>query len=105
MQKIIASYGGVSEVTDDFPGWAFDPNSRLKELVCEAYKEVTGKEGKADAVHAGIECGLFSEKIPGLDCISIGPDMGEVHTPDEHLSISSTERTFNMLKAVLRKAI
>ncbi len=55
-----------------------------------------------DINHAGLECGLFAGKIPELDCISIGPDMDGVHTPDERLSISSTERTFNLLIEILK---
>ena len=57
-----------------------------------------------EAVHAGIECGLFSDSIPNLDCVAIGPDMGDFHTPREDLSISSSQRTYELLKLVLAES-
>ena len=60
-----------------------------------------GKEPVIDIIHAGLECGLFASRIRGLDAVSIGPDMKDIHTSDEKLSISSTARTFDLLKAVL----
>lgn len=77
-------------IDSDYPEWSYNPNSEVKKLFEETYKEKYGKEMEVIAVHAGIECGVFIEKIPGLDAISIGPDMFHVHTPDEHLSIPST---------------
>ncbi|MGE7623446.1 aminoacyl-histidine dipeptidase [Viridibacillus sp. NPDC096237] len=77
-------------IDSDYPEWPFDPNSKAKKLFEETYKEKYGKEMEVIAVHAGIECGVFIEKIPGLDAISIGPDIFLVHTPDEHISIPST---------------
>ena len=66
------------------------------------YTEMYGKEPKVLAIHAGLECGLFSEKLSGLDCISIGPDMHDIHTSRERLEIASTERTWNFLLEVLK---
>ena len=77
-------------IDSDYPEWPYNPNSKVKKLFEETYKEKYGKEMEVIAVHAGIECGVFIEKIPGLDAVSIGPDMYNVHTPDEHLSIPST---------------
>ena len=63
------------------------------------------KEPKVEAIHAGLECGLLCSKIKGLDAVSIGPDMKNVHTPDERLSISSSERVYEFLKTVIGTAI
>ena len=65
------------------------------------YQRLYGKEPEVVAIHAGVECGLFSEKISGLDCISIGPDMKDIHTTGEKLSVASTKRTWEYIKAVL----
>lgn len=88
---------------NDYPGWQYNPDSELLEIFKEVWIEKFGKEPKVVAIHAGLECGLFAEKIPGLDLISLGPDMYDVHTPDERLSISSTIRVWEYLKAVLQK--
>ncbi|KOO51536.1 aminoacyl-histidine dipeptidase [Viridibacillus arvi] len=77
-------------IDSDYPEWPYNPDSKAKKLFEETYKEKYGKEMEVIAVHAGIECGVFIEKIPGLDAISIGPDIFLVHTPDEHISIPST---------------
>ena len=96
--------GGTTEVTGSYPGWSYNPHSVVKDTILAAYKELFGKEATVEAVHAGIECGLFADSIPDLDCVSIGPDMADVHTPREHLSISSTARTYALLKEVLARS-
>ena len=68
----------------------------------KVYKDMFGKEPEVVAIHAGLECGLFSEKIPGLDCVSIGPQMHDIHTSREKLEIASTERTWKLLLEVLK---
>lgn len=88
---------------NDYPGWQYNPDSELLSIFKEAWIEKFGKEPKVVAIHAGLECGLFAKKIPGLDLISLGPDMHDVHTPDERLSISSTIRVWEYLKYVLKK--
>ncbi len=105
-QKIhaIGSLAGARcEEVNDYPGWRFNPESSMLKLFAEVYLERYGKEAEISAIHAGLECGLFSEKIPGLDMVSIGPEMYDVHTPDERLSISSAIRVWGFLKAVLKK--
>ncbi|MGF6376055.1 dipeptidase D [Clostridiales Family XIII bacterium PM5-7] len=96
--------GGTCESGGDYPGWAFRPNSDLRDTICKAYKSITGKDMAVEAVHAGIECGLFADNIKDFDGVSLGPTMGEVHTPKEFLSISSVERTYDLLKAVLKES-
>lgn len=104
VRAIVELAGGEVTVDGNYPGWAYNPHSVVKDTVLVCYKELFGKEATVDAVHAGIECGLFSDSIPNLDCVSIGPNMGDVHTPNEHLSIASTERTYRLLCAVLAKS-
>jgi dipeptidase D len=92
------------EVThgDGYPGWAPNPNSPLLEVVKESYRSLFKAEPKVLAIHAGLECGLFLEKYPYLDMVSIGPQMYGVHSPQERLSISSTERCYKWLCYVLK---
>ncbi len=94
--------GGSVHVSGEYPAWEFRQESRLRDLMIRKYREVSGgKEPVIDIIHAGLECGLFAGRIRGLDAVSIGPDMKDIHTSDEKLSISSTARTFELLKAVL----
>ena len=69
----------------------------------EVFREMYGKEPEVKVIHAGLECGLFYEKIPGLDCVSLGPDMQNIHTTEEKLSISSVERVWKYLLEVLKR--
>ena len=91
------------EVThgDGYPGWAPNIHSPLLEITKQAYADLFGKEPQVLAIHAGLECGLFLEKYPFLDMVSIGPQMYGVHSPQERLSLSSTERCYRWLQAVL----
>ncbi|MBQ8281936.1 MAG: aminoacyl-histidine dipeptidase [Lachnospiraceae bacterium] len=93
--------GGTSTQSGDYPGWAFRKDSPLRDKMVEIYKEMTGKDAKIEAVHAGVECGIFAEKLPGLDCVSFGPDMEDIHTTKERLSISSSERVFEYVVRIL----
>ena len=95
--------GGEVTFEGRYPGWEYVANSPLRDLVCEVYKEQTGKEMVIEAIHAGLECGYFASKIPGLDCVSIGPDIENVHTPKEVIYISSIQRTWELLVEVLRR--
>ena len=92
------------EVThgDGYPGWAPNPNSPLLEVVKKAYIDLYKAEPKVLAIHAGLECGLFLEKYPYLDMVSIGPQMYGVHSPQERLSIPSTERCYQWLCQTLK---
>ena len=92
------------EVThgDGYPGWAPNPNSPLLEKVKKAYMDLYKSEPKVLAIHAGLECGLFLEKYPYLDMVSIGPQMYGVHSPQERLSIPSTERCYAWLCQTLK---
>ena len=74
----------------------------LRQTMVQVYEAMFGKAPQIVSIHAGLECGLLGQKLPGLDCISIGPDMQDIHTSREKLSIASTERTWNFLLAVLK---
>ncbi|MCL2572569.1 MAG: aminoacyl-histidine dipeptidase [Defluviitaleaceae bacterium] len=83
------------------PAWAFNPDSPILKKVASYYKEIHGDEPKIVAMHGGLECGIFAEKLPGLDIVAMGPNMYDLHTPQERLSISSTEVIWKLLCGVL----
>ncbi len=95
--------GGTMGVTGDYPGWAYRADSPLRELMVQVFTEQYGRAPQIEAIHAGLECGLFAGKLPGLDCISLGPDMEAIHTPGEKLHIKSTQRTWALLCETLRR--
>lgn len=88
-----------------YPAWEYNNNSRLQVLYSEAYKEMFGKEPKIEAIHAGLECGVFAGAIKDFDCIAIGPSLYDVHTVKEKLDIKSTESIYNLLKKMLEKML
>ena len=93
--------GSYSEV-GDYPAWEYRKDSPLRDIMVQVYKELFAADPEVVAIHAGLECGLLSEKLPGLDCVSIGPQMHDIHTSRERLDIASTERTWNFLLEVLK---
>ncbi|MET0016394.1 beta-Ala-His dipeptidase [Oscillibacter sp.] len=96
--------GGKTEVFGEYDAWEYRAESPLRDLMVEVYKDQYGKAPKIEAIHAGVECGLFSGKMPGLDCVSIGPDLTEIHTPRERLSIASTQRMWKFVVEVLKRS-
>ena len=93
--------GGSNTVTGDYPGWKFRKDSPLREKMVRLYEEMYGKAPKVEAIHAGLECGILGSKISDLDCVSMGPDMRDIHTTEETLSISSTRRVWEYLVRLL----
>lgn len=93
--------GGSCQVKGDYPGWAYRPESELRETFIRVYREMYGKEPVVEAIHAGLECGLFTKKIKDLDSISVGPNMHHVHTSEETLEVASVQRTWEFLCRVL----
>lgn len=85
----------------DYPAWEYRPQSRLRDVMVRVFRERCGREPVVETIHAGLECGLLAEKLPGLDAVSIGPDMRDIHSPRERLSVPSVERSWNYLLAVL----
>ena len=90
------------DLEDDYPEWEYVKNSKLEKICAETYEELTGKKPEIVAIHAGLECGLLLDAIKGAEAVSIGPNLYDVHTPNEHLDIPSTERTWDYLVAVLK---
>ena len=95
--------GGVCHVSGVYPGWAYRNDSPLRELMQSVFTDLYGAAPQIEAIHAGLECGLFAGKIPGLDCVSFGPDLLDIHTPRERMSISSVQRTWRFLLELLRR--
>lgn len=86
-----------------YPAWEYKEESKIREICKNVYKRITGEEAKVYAIHAGVECGLFEERLGELDMISFGPDIRDAHTPEEHLSISSTQNVWEFLLEVLKE--
>ena len=99
--SITEVFGGSYTASGEYPGWKFRQDSDLREHMVSVYEKMYGKKPVIEAIHAGLECGILSEKIEGLDCISIGPDMQDIHSAKEKLSIASTRNVWEFLKAVL----
>ena len=102
MELLTKQLNGTLQLISDYPAWEYAKNSQLEKMCIDAYKNLTGNEPIIMALHAGLECGLLLEKMPHAEAISFGPNMYDVHTPNEHLSISSTENTWKFLLAVLK---
>ncbi|MBS6161501.1 MAG: aminoacyl-histidine dipeptidase [Firmicutes bacterium] len=95
--------GGDFQIEGEYPSWEYKQDSTLRPLMVEVFREMYHREPEVKVIHAGLECGLFYEKIPGLDCVSLGPNMQDIHTTEEKLSISSVERVWEYLLEVLKK--
>ena len=93
--------GGEYTVQGAYPAWEYRKDSPLRDQMVEVYEEMYGEKPNVVAIHAGLECGLFYKKIEGLDCVSLGPNMKDIHTSEEVLDIASTERVWKYLVKVL----
>ena len=102
LEKLAAFYGAEYSVMGEYPAWEYKADSKLRDTMVKLYVDMFGKEPEVVAIHAGLECGLLSEKLPGLDCVSIGPQMYDIHTSREKLEIASVERTWNFLLEILK---
>ena len=102
LRELTDFYNGSYSQSGTYPAWEFRKDSPLRDTMVRIYQELFGKEPQVLAIHAGLECGLLGDKLPGLDCVSIGPQMHDIHTSREKLEIASTERTWNFLLEVLK---
>lgn len=98
---IAKAHNTETAIRGDYPGWSFRQDSPIRDKMIRVYSDMYGKEPVIQAIHAGLECGLFCSKIKDLDCVSFGPDMYAIHSTKERLSLSSSERTFQFLVKVL----
>ena len=101
LREICKKYNCNISFRSPYPAWEYKKESALRDTMAEVYRQMHGKELEITAIHAGLECGIFSGKIQNLDCVPLGPDMFDIHTPNERLSISSCERVWNYLLRVL----
>ena len=102
LKDLAEFFEGNYSQSGEYPAWEFRKDSVLRDTMVRIYREMFGKEPQVLAIHAGLECGLLGEKLPGLDCVSIGPQMHDIHTSREKLDIASTERTWKFLLKVLK---
>lgn len=105
LEYMVSFLGGEYYVRSEYPAWEFRKESQLRDHFQNIYRKLYDKDMKVEAIHAGLECGLICEKIPGIDIVSIGPDIFRVHTIDERISISSTVRVYQFLEQVLKEKI
>lgn len=103
VESVFALAGADVAHSDGYPGWAPDPQSKLLAVTKECYRERFGVEPKVRAIHAGLECGLFLEKYPELEMVSIGPTLRGVHSPDERLEIATVPKFWDLLSDVLKR--
>ncbi|MBO4608435.1 MAG: aminoacyl-histidine dipeptidase [Lachnospiraceae bacterium] len=101
LRIITSDFGGTNVVTGVYPGWKYAPVSPLRDKMVRVFEDMYGRTPQVEAIHAGLECGFFMDKAPDIDAVSIGPDMQDIHSPSERLSISSTQRTYEYLLKVL----
>ena len=104
VRAVAALAGGTVAERGVYPGWQYKRESQFRDTLLAAYKDLTGKDGVVEATHGGLECGLLMEKIPGLDAVSMGPELHDVHSVRERLSVPSTERTYELVCELLRRS-
>ncbi|MCD8132296.1 MAG: aminoacyl-histidine dipeptidase [Clostridiales bacterium] len=95
--------GGECVVSGGYPAWEYQSDSRIQRVMAETWEEITGEKPVLTGIHAGVECGILSEKLPGIDCISYGPQMEDIHTVREKLNIASVERNYELTVRVLER--
>lgn len=100
---LIRSLGGSVTFRGDYPAWEYKEDSPLRDLMIRIFEQQYGRKPIVQALHAGVECGLFSGKLPGLDCVSFGPDMDNIHTPKESMHADSVARTWNYILEILKQ--
>ena len=102
LEALAEMFGGEYTLHSQYPAWEYRKESYLRDTMVRVYKKMYEKDPQVLAIHAGLECGLLGEKIPGLDCVSIGPSMQDIHTSREKLEIASVERVWQFLLEVLK---
>lgn len=103
MASLMDILGGTIDCIGDYPAWEYKKDSRLRDLMVKIFEEQYGYKPEVAALHAGVECGLFAGKMPGLDCVSFGPEMKDIHTPNERMSIESVQRTWKYVLQILKE--
>jgi len=101
MEALASLLGATVEFGGEYPAWEFNANSHIRDVAMKTYESMFGEKATVTATHGGLECGIFAEKIPGVDIVALGPTAYGAHTPQERLSISSMERTWEFIKKLL----
>ena len=104
LRTLMAQLGGTVSISGDYPAWEYRQDSSLRDLMTEVFQEQYGRKPKIEAIHAGVECGILSGKLPGLDCVSIGPNLLDIHTPRERMEIASVQRVWRFVLEVLKRS-
>lgn len=95
--------GGQYIESGAYPAWEYKQDSKLRDLMVTVYEELYGEKPRLDVIHAGVECGLFMDKMKDLDCVSYGPQMYDIHTPNERLHVDSVQRTWEYTLEILKR--
>lgn len=103
LKSLAEKYAAAYEESGHYPAWEYCKNSVLRDTMVETFRELYGKEPVVEAIHAGLECGIFCDRLEGLDAVSFGPQMYDIHTSRERLSVASVQRTWKYLVAVLER--
>lgn len=103
VECLARSLGGTAEILGDYPGWEYRSESPLRDAMRAVFEKRYGYAPKIETIHAGLECGIFAGKLDGLDCVSFGPQIDDIHTHREKMSISSVGRVWNMVVEVIEK--
>ena len=104
LRALMAQLGGTASISGDYPAWEYRQDSPLRDLMTEIFWEQYGSAPQIEAIHAGVECGILAGKLPGLDCVSIGPDLLDIHTPRERMDIASVQRVWQFVLEVLKRS-
>lgn len=103
LTKLAEQFEGTVCIRGDYPAWEYKEDSVLRETAAQEFRKIYGREPRIEGIHAGLECGILAEKIPGIDMISFGPTIRNIHTTSETLSIASAKKCFQFLLAILNK--
>ena len=103
LRCVSTSAGGSLDVQGDYPAWEYRHDSPLRVIMVDVFEEQYGRKPVIQALHAGVECGLFAGKMPGLDCVSFGPDMKNIHTSRESMDVASVQRTWKYTLGILQR--
>ncbi len=103
VECLAKALGGTTENVGDYPGWEYKKDSHLRSVMVDVFEKLYGRKPLVQGIHAGLECGLFSGKLPGLDCVSFGPNMKDIHTPAESMEVESVRRTWEYTLEVLKE--
>lgn len=102
LRRLAEMLEGTYSQDGEYPAWEYRKESPLRDIMVPIFREMFGSEPRVEAIHAGLECGIFSQRLPGLDCVSMGPDLLDIHTSRERMDIASVQRTWRFLLEVLK---